>query len=116
MKVLLDTNFILTCIKQKIDFLSEPYEFIIAEEVLKELEVLAKKEKGKERDAVNLAIQIIEGANLPRVKLHFKDVDKGLIRYAKDNNTIIATLDRRVKDKSGKNIMVIKDKKGIEVI
>lgn len=116
MKILLDTNFILSCVKQKIDFLSEPYEFILAEEVMNELDVLSKKEKGKEKEAAILAIQILEKANLQRIRVDAKDVDKGLIRYAKNNDVIIATLDRRVKDKSGKPVMVIKDKKGIEII
>jgi rRNA-processing protein FCF1 len=103
-------------VKQKIDFLSEPYEFVIAEEVLDEIKNLTKKERGKEKRAAELSLQIIEKANLQKITLNTRYIDSGLARYAKENNMIIATLDRGVKKKTNGPVMLIKDKKEIKVV
>ena len=64
MKIILDTNFVLTCVKQKIDFaelaeqlFDEPIEWIVPQEVLNELGNL-KDQKGTkviDRDAAGFS-------------------------------------------------------------
>jgi rRNA-processing protein FCF1 len=115
MKVLLDTNFILTCIKQKIDFLSAPYEFLLPEEVLDELKIISKRkgEKIKDKSAAGIALIVIK--DLDKVRLDNKNVDKGIIEYAKNHKDIVvATLDAEIKEKIGKS-MVIKNKKNLAI-
>jgi rRNA-processing protein FCF1 len=116
MRILLDTNFIITCIKQKIDFLSEPYEFLLPEEVFEELEKISKRpgEKSDDKRAANLALAIVK--NLERIKLCNADVDRGIIEYAKSNkDVVVASLDRKIKKKLGRAAVII-DKKSIEII
>lgn len=76
-QVLLDTNFIISCIKNKIDFFSElesnGIEILIPEEVIAELKGLKQE----------LALKLLEKNKFRKIKLNAKIVDKGIINYAK---------------------------------
>ncbi len=112
-EVILDTNFIITCIKQKIDFFEElkfmGFRIVIPKQVIDELEKLKR----------NFELKVLE-ANRDSFKLiRFKKgyVDKGMIEYSKKNpKAIVATLDRDLKSKIKNPIMVIRGKKQLEVI
>ena len=103
MKILLDTSFILSCAKEKADFLeAENYgDLLLPEEVIEELENLAKKaEKRKDRDASCLALDIISknGKKFNFIKLEDSYVDSGIIKFAEKNKDIIvATIDKQLK-------------------
>jgi rRNA-processing protein FCF1 len=125
MEVILDTNFILTCVKQKIDFFSKgeevidgSVEWLVPFEVLQELEDISKREGektvDKESAKIGLEMTKLIGAKIINVKN--KNVDQGIIDYAKDKDVIIATLDKEIKKKSGKSILVIRGLKSLEVI
>jgi len=79
---LLDTNFILTCIKQKIDFFEElrfmGFEIIIPDRVIDELKKLKQ----------TLALKLLEKNNFKKIILIGKDVDNSIINYAKKNPEI----------------------------
>ena len=127
MKILLDTNFILTCAKQKIDFdaimngqISEEVTWIVPEEVLGELRGLqfGGKIKIKERNAATIGIEIVTALNPEVVKLSdtANDVDTKIVNYIKDKPIALATLDKQLKSRVKNKILTIKGKKHLQII
>ncbi len=109
-QVLLDTNFILTCIKQKIDFFEEFYlagiQVIIPKEVVGELEKLKKIS----------ALKLLEKNKYKTLELGGKNVDNAIVNFAKKNpDVIIATLDREIRNKIKNKKASIRGKKIIEI-
>ena len=125
MQILLDTNFVLTCVKQKIDFVNlineiidEKIEWIIPDEVITELKDLSTRKnlKGKDKDSAKLSIELINMIHPEIISIKHKNVDQGIVDYIKDKNIILATLDKELKKKVKNRVMVIKDFKGVEII
>ena len=121
-QILLDTNFILTCVRQKIDFF-EDIKFmgmgiIIPNQVIEEIKrVAGSKQKAHSREAAELALRILEKGFYRKIKLDKKPVDNGIKDFANKNNEIIvATLDRELKNKIKGNKLVIRGKKTLEVV
>ena len=115
-KIILDTNFILNCVKGKIDFVPEleymGYKILIPIEVLAELrKIVNSKQKLHDRQLAEIAIEILKKRKFEEIKLPLKDVDRGITRYALKNNCAIATLDRMLKYKLGAEIITIRNKK-----
>ena len=111
-QVILDTNFILTCIKQKIDFFEELVgtQILIPEQVINEIKNL-KNPNSK------LALKLLEKNKFKKIDLGRGHVDKLIIRFAKENpKTIIATLDREIKNKTKNQKLIIRGKKKLEII
>lgn len=109
-QVLLDTNFILTCINQKIDFFEEFYlagiQVIIPKEVIGELKKLKKIS----------ALKLLEKNNYKMIELGGKNVDNAIVNFAKENlDVIIATLDREIRKKIKNKKTSIRGKKRIEI-
>ncbi len=121
MEIILDTNFILECVKNKIDLLEvgEFGELVLPEQVLIELKNLAEG-KGREKEQARLALAIIEQNkhNFRMIILEKKFVDAGIIRYVKGKKVIVATLDKGLKSalKGRVRILVIRARKKLEVI
>lgn len=121
-KAVLDTNFILTCAKQKIDFLDEVklmgLEVLIPEEVLEEIKrIMGSGKKFHFRENARLALKILNKNEFKKIKLGTEDVDKGLVNFAEKNkDVIVATLDRELKKKIKRPKLVIRGKKRLEVI
>lgn len=121
-KVILDTNFILTCVKQKIDFFEDikfmGIRIIIPKQVITELErISSSKKKLRFREDAKLALKLLEKNPFKEVNLKNKNVDKALIKLAKENQEfIIATLDRELKKKIKNQKLVIRGKKKLEVV
>ena len=112
MEVILDTSFILTCIKQKIDFFEElqnmGLKILIPKQVIVEL-------KGVDKSGFSL--ELLKGKKFGRIDLNTKNVDEGIIEYAKDNFDIfVATLDRDIKKKTMNSNIVIREKSRLEII
>jgi rRNA-processing protein FCF1 len=132
MRVILDTNFVLTCVKEKIDFIlvseevfSEKFDFFIPEEVLEELAKISKRkgEKTKDKEAAKLSLKIIESlekkGEVNRIKVGEKDVDKGIVNYIKESypeKFLLATMDKALKKKAGTGILTVRGKKGLEIV
>ncbi|MBI2044583.1 hypothetical protein HYT23_00840 [Candidatus Pacearchaeota archaeon] len=117
-QVLLDTSFILTCIKQKIDFFEEIFfmglGIIIPEEVIKELELLVKSRKSA---SSAFALKLLSLNKFEIISLKTKKVDQGIINYARKNPlVIVATLDGEIKRKLRNHKLVIKGKKKLDII
>ena len=122
MEIILDTNFLLEIVKRRIDFsyLEEFGKLVIPKQVLSELEEIAEKNKGKEKENANLTLQIIEKN---KDKFHIIDlkkgfVDKGIVEHAEKNKVLIATIDKNLKrELKGKSrILAIKAGKKLELI
>ncbi len=109
-KAILDTSFILSCIKNKIDFFEDlkfkGFQAVIPHQVIKELKKLNAK----------LALKLLEKNRFKKIDLKQKNVDKGLIKIAKEKDVIIATLDREIKKKIKSPKLIIRGKKKLEVI
>ena len=121
-KAILDTSFILTCVKQKIDFLDEikfmGMDVLIPEEVLDEVKKI--RGFGKKlhfRENAKLALKILNKNGFKKIRLGTAHVDKGLVNFAEKNkDVIVATLDRELKKKIKKPKLVIRGKKKLEII
>ncbi len=110
-KILLDTNFILTCVRQKIDFFEDFYlagiKVIIPENVIAEMEKLKRI----------TALRLLEKNVFERVTLPGKNVDNAIVQFAKENpEIIIATLDKAMRKKIKNKKVTIRSKKIIEIV
>jgi rRNA-processing protein FCF1 len=121
-KAILDTNFILTCVNQKIDFFEElelrGIKAIIPDKVIAEIKGISEsKRKLRFREAAQLSLDLIKLHKYGRIRLGGKNVDAGIIKYAKQNpEFFVATLDREIKKKVVNSKIVIREKKRLEII
>lgn len=127
MKILLDTNFILTCVKQKIDFdnitnglVDKPIEWIVPQEVLNELGNLKDKKniKVKDKNAAKLSFEILQMINPKIITLRDSNpnVDIKIVNYISGKQIILATLDKDLKNRVTNKILTIRNKKNLEII
>jgi uncharacterized protein len=114
LKVLLDTNFILTMIRYKIHALEEikekkKVEFYTLSGVIGEMEALSKGNK-KIKNEIAIAKQILENNDVKIIESKIKNVDDEIVE--KSEEFIIATNDKelrkRVREKGGKSIYIKK--------
>jgi len=123
MKIILDTNFLIYCAKNKLDYveelknlLNEDYDLVVPKQVVRELELLKedkkKKVSGKDKASANLALQLLEVNNVKSLKVKGKSVDKGIINLAKeDKKNIVCTLDKEMRGILGRVILISRGKK-----
>ncbi len=115
MKILLDTNFLLYCAKQKIDYTELSGNFFVLTLVIEELQKLKEKARKKEdREAADLALQLLKNHKVKILKSK-GDADQAIIE--KSENCIVATMDRELKKKlKGRaRILTIRGKKNLEI-
>ena len=113
-QILLDTNFILTCIKQKIDFFEElefmGLEILIPKQVIKELKGLKIKE-------AKLALRLLEKNIFEENDIGRGHVDKRIKLFAdKNSEVLIATLDKELQKKLKNKKIIIRGKKKLEIV
>ena len=113
--ILLDTSFILSAIKNKIDIFEEliGYNILIPKQIISELEGLAKN-----NPTAKLAMKIINNkSKINYIQLPGKNTDNAIINYAKENpDILVASLDREIKNKIKNMKLIIKGKKKLEII
>jgi rRNA-processing protein FCF1 len=112
MKIILDTNFLIDCIRFKIDIKSEfrGNELFIVDSIILEIEKIAKR-KTKEASLAKIALDIIN--DLKVLKSKQDETDDSLIEYSKEGY-VIATQDRDLKSKIkklGGKVIYIRQKK-----
>lgn len=109
-KIILDTNFILSCIRKKIDFFEEliEYKILIPEQVISELKKISEsKKKLRFRDESKLALLLLKKSKFTNIDLKEKYVDKGIRNYlSKHPNVIVATLDKEVQLKTNSRLII----------
>jgi len=124
--VLLDTNFMLVCVKQKVDFFEDlkllGMKIIIPKQVINELKlVLSSKKKFHFRRDAHVVLKILEKNknSFKRINLssYGKNTDKRIKKFSDENRDIIvATLDKELKNKIKNKKLVIRGKKNLEII
>ena len=121
-KVILDTNFILTCIRNKVDFFEEiplmGIKIIIPQQVIEEVEkIMNSKKKLHFKEDAKIALKILEKNSFEKINLQGSYVDLGLENFAKKNKDIlIATLDKDLKKKISNSKLIIRNRKKLEII
>lgn len=120
-KVLLDTSFILTAVRENIDFIEEitflGLEIIVPEQVIDELKGIAKSKTLKSRSEAALALRIVDIPSLSRVALKGKNVDSGIVNFSKENpGAVIATMDKELKSRIKNQKLVVRAKKKLELL
>lgn len=120
MKIILDTNFLIYCAKEKLDYveeignlINESHELVVPVQVIEELERLKEKtKKGKDKEACNLALQILEKNKIKKVNPVGKSVDDAIVKLAsEDKKNIVCTLDREMRFKLPRVILISRGKK-----
>lgn len=120
MEAILDTNFIVSCVIKRIDFLEElqnlGFKTVLPREVLQELKDLKKDEKASraERTAVDVAFEMLEQQKLKKIKLGGRTVDEGLIKKGR-GGAYIATLDRVIKRSVPNRVVIDSAKNGLAI-
>lgn len=123
MKVILDTNFLIYCAKNKLDYVEEignlinaGFELVVPMQVIEELKMLKndkwKKVSGKDKMAIDLALQLLDANKVKKVKVSGKNVDEGIVNLAnEDKKNIVCTLDREMRHTLGRVILINRFKK-----
>ena len=118
MKIILDTNFLIYCAKNKLDYVEEigdlinaGFELIVPMQVIEELKSLRndkwKKVSGKDKMAIDLALQLLDANKVKKVKVSGGSVDEGIVNLAnEDKKNIVCTLDREMRHTLGRVILV----------
>jgi len=121
MKIIFDTNFLLSCIKQKIDFLQEleGFELVLPRQVIDEIEKLIKDKRKKlsERELARTTLAFINKfkSRFKIIELEKNYVDLGLKKL---QGYVIATLDKGIrKDLKGEaKFLIISKRKKLEFV
>lgn len=127
MDILIDTNFLINCIKEKIDFeritkelIDEEIKWIIPRQVEEELTKIIenKDKKAKDRKSARLALEKIKEINTEKIDLEKnQNIDESIRRYLKKNNITLATLDKGLKKSLPKTkILTLKGKRYLQII
>lgn len=124
MEIILDTNFIIECVKNKIDLFESlkelfgVYTLIVPIQLYSELEKISNDRKItlREREYALVSIELLKKYKTKSIDIKTPDVDSGIFNYIKKNSQIVtATLDKNLKKKisSNKNakFLLIKQKK-----
>jgi rRNA-processing protein FCF1 len=102
MEVILDSSFIISCLRKRIDFLQQleeqGFKAVIPREVMQEMKDLSKSKRASNEDkiAINAALELIEIRNVKKVGFGKGKVDDYLIERGK-KGIYIATLDNGIK-------------------
>ncbi len=117
----LDTNFILSCIRKKIDFFYMiplmGMKIIIPLQVLDELKKFTLQRRGTLKQEAKFALTLLQNKEFKRVDLYNQNVDNGIINLANENpEYIVATLDSAIKNNTKNPNLVIRGEKELEII
>jgi rRNA-processing protein FCF1 len=115
MKVILDTNFLIDCMRFKVDLKELGNELFVLDSVIFEIGKIAKRGT-KESSLAKLALEFIAKNNFKILETGKNDADESLLAYSKDY--AIATHDKALKNKlkkAGAKIIYIRQKKYLVV-
>ena len=113
MEVILDSSFIISCIRERIDFLAQleeqGFKPVVPREVLQEMKDLMKSNRASHEDrvAIKVAFEIFENRKVKKMSFGDGKVDDYLIEKGKAG-AYIATLDRGIKREVPNRIVIFK--------
>jgi len=113
MQVLLDSSFIISCVRERIDFLTQLQEQgftpVVPREVLQEMKDLRLRNGTSHNDriSIDVAFEMLEKEKVKKTTLGAGKVDDWLIKRGKDG-IFIATLDNGIKKRVPKRIVIFK--------
>ncbi|MEM2873327.1 MAG: hypothetical protein QXD82_04060 [Nitrososphaerales archaeon] len=101
-RVLLDASFILTLASKPLKFIEEleemlgKVELLVLEDTVKELEAISKRPSVKKAKQAKLALDFV--MKLKQITYAYEgSVDDKILKYAKENEFIVATMDRELR-------------------
>ena len=127
MKILLDTNFILTCAKEKIDFpsladeiIDQKISWIVPLDVVNELGALKDRVgmKVQDKNAAKLGFEMMQNLNTEIVQLPGKNpnVDIKIVNYIMGKDIVLASMDRDLKSRIDNKILTVRGKNNVELL
>lgn len=118
MEAILDTNFIIACVKKKIDFIGQleeqGFKVLLPREVFQELKDLKFKSSLADKEAVEIALQIFSASKIKKTTLGKESTDKNLIIRGR-NGAYIASLDAEIKRSVPNRIVIRESQNSIEI-
>ena len=113
-RVILDTNFLVYCAEQKIDYavdiqnlINEGYELITAPQVVEELKkIYTTSKKFSDRSAAFLALKLLEKNNVKIVASEGKYADDAIFNLVRVGS-VVATIDLELRKRLEKRARVI---------
>ncbi len=124
-RVILDTNFLLIPMKFNVDIFSEidriclfNYKLYVLDKTIDELGKIIEKQKGKDKEAAKIALQLVKKKDINKIKTKEGKVDE-LILSLLDKDCILATQDkllRRKALKKGVRTILLRQKKYLSLI
>jgi uncharacterized protein len=120
-RVVIDTNFLLECVRNKVDlfeeFLHRGDRVLIPKEVILEIERLRDGTKAlKFREEANLALKLIKSGDYEEVSAPGRYVDLGLKKFCRENpEVVLATMDKFLKKAVKNRKLVLRNKKKLEL-
>ena len=101
MEVILDTNFIISCMKRRISFIErlkeEGFRVLIPKEIIEELKDLKFNVSHEDKTAIVMALELLDlSKDVEKTRLGSKKVDESLIEMGK-KGVYIATLDAAIR-------------------
>lgn len=121
MKALVDTNFLLYCIKEKIqlfDFFQDFSEILIPRGVIDELVRIAQEGGPREKTRAEIALKLVAVSRVTILPLSGY-VDQQILEYAfTHKGIVVATLDQKLRRALQKKtkVLVVKGRKKFEVL
>lgn len=106
-KILLDTNMLLAVYQFHVDIFSEidriadfNYKIYVLDRTINELENIVLKQKGKDREAAKIALQLLKIKGIEAISTSRRGKTDDLIaEYASKEGFIVATQDKDLKTK-----------------
>ena len=121
-KIVLDTNFLIDCIRFKIDvneisrLIDEEYKIFIPSSVIKELKKISER-KSKDGDLAKIAIRLIEQKGFETIETKERDTDESIVRCV-EKNDVVGTDDiklRKTLKTLGNKIIYLRAKKYLDI-
>ena len=120
-KLIVDTNFLVSCAKQKIDFyhyaMLNAFEILVPEQVITEItKIISSTKKKHDKLAASLALKLLSMAKYTSVRLNNNYVDRGIVSFAKENpRVVVATLDKEIQKQIKNPVLIIRGQNQLEI-
>ena len=121
-KILLDSSFLISAAKEKLDLFEklQEYEILIPEQVINEtFRVSQSNQSLKNKEAAELALKILYKSkdNFKKIDLGQGHTDTQMIKYVEENQgSIVATLDKEIKSRLKGKTMILRKGKKVEIV